>query len=221
MPKRTMRHARADLQNDAVGADDADASCRRRIGSALRAAQSSPPTLTRPAPIVGSMSCVTTPSRPMSGSVRDGTPGRARDRPSDAGAGTRATARARRRRRASCAARREAEGRGQRPRRRAPRLTKTTPKCGIETLDDGGDNCQRSPRRRPGCRDLKHESRTIISGTADGRWPCPATASPRSSRWSTAPKQTSSRMRFAAGVTRLACQHPADVRQHDGDEHQR
>src|SRR5262245_26237027 len=41
----------------------------------LRAAQSSPPTLTRPVPRTGSISCVTTPSRPISVSVRPGTPG--------------------------------------------------------------------------------------------------------------------------------------------------
>src|SRR5262245_60451639 len=45
------------------------------IGSALRAAQSSPPTVTRPVPSVGSIWWVTTPWRPMSGAVRDGTPG--------------------------------------------------------------------------------------------------------------------------------------------------
>src|ERR1019366_9122926 len=44
------------------------------IISLLRAAQSSPPTLTRPRPSVRSTSCVTTPCLPMSGSVRGGTP---------------------------------------------------------------------------------------------------------------------------------------------------
>ena len=45
------------------------------IGSLLRAAQSSPPTFTRPVPIVVSTSWVTMPWRPMSGPVREGTPG--------------------------------------------------------------------------------------------------------------------------------------------------
>src|SRR4029077_10069451 len=44
------------------------------IGSCERAAQSSPPTLTPPDPSVASISCVTMPCLPTSGSVRDGTP---------------------------------------------------------------------------------------------------------------------------------------------------
>src|SRR5262249_19611605 len=44
------------------------------MGSGLLAAQSSPAIVIRPVPVTGSMSCVTTPWRPMRGSVREGTP---------------------------------------------------------------------------------------------------------------------------------------------------
>src|SRR5262245_23562878 len=99
-------------------------------GVAARAAQSCPSTLTRPEPSVDSMSSVTTPSRPISVSLRDGTPGE-----------TRPISRGRSTPKPTLTAMMNATICSGRPKPRnaaiadaiAPTLTKIKPKCGIDT----------------------------------------------------------------------------------------
>ena len=194
------------------------------IGSGLRAAQSSPPTLTRPVPTVGSMSCVTMPSRPISGSVRDGTP---------APAEVTDQARTQRRR-----ARRPSRRRRCRPGRRhrsrdtaaaaaamAPAPTNANPKCGIDTsttapmkaiASHASVSDLRCPRRE------YSDRMSVIIGPeqrASAGPAGPGHADEHQERRETEADQQS-RLRFAA-VVRLARQHTPDVGQRDGRKHRR
>ena len=159
------------------------------IGSALRAAQSSPPTLTRPVPMRRSMSCVTMPCRPISGSVRDGTPGPP-SRPIEARAEQH---RARRhhddeqRRTAPDAEAKQRHGR----RRDGAEADEDEPKCGIETSMIAATKATTSQpsavaSKRPHRRESADYSR---SGTAAARRPFPATACRAASATVAMPKQ--------------------------------